>query len=475
MENKIRSKYIQDLVNEKENLKKKMDEMTSESLKDIVGEEVNKNLRKLMTESDDDEDSYSEEEVDDPTQADDDATDDNMSTDTDDADSDADAGDTDAADTDTADDTEADGDEADDDADVWDSLEQYKDADGEFDLRGMDNDSVVKVLKLISKDDANGVRVYKNPTDDTLVLSDDDSDKQYVIDLGDGDEADEADVDVTEESCGSKDADINEDLGYTDNYQGGDAMTNSSNNEPADPKTTYSMDDGVPTGTEKPYGKAGDRMEPFDSKVNEEDEGDDFEIEIADDDNGDDNVEEATNVGGFAAQNSTAKSHVPNSDGRFARNQSKGGEYSGTTKPRYTNESVMKIMKKANTIFNDNKQLKNIVSELRDKINEAIVINYNMGRVIKLLTENSTSKEEKLGIIKRFDNVRTLQESKDVYTKVDAELKDPNRIAKINNVISKQLAEAKTTEKTPLSETTLYQSDDLRETLSFMSRLDAVE
>lgn len=63
-------------------------------------------------------------------------------------------------------------------------------------------------------------------------------------------------------------------------------------------------------------------MDPFEENVNESDE---FEIELDDD-----NVEEATNVGGFANQNSTAKSHVPNSNGRAARNQSKGGEYTST-------------------------------------------------------------------------------------------------------------------------------------------------
>lgn len=53
------------------------------------------------------------------------------------------------------------------------------------------------------------------------------------------------------------------------------------------------------------------------------------------------------------------------------------------------------IKRQANQIFAENKQLKGIVEELKNKINEAIVANYNLSRIIKLVTENSTSKEEK--------------------------------------------------------------------------------
>lgn len=469
--NKIRSEYIRNIVKEKDDLKKKLDEMANDSLKDIIGEEVNKKLRNIISESD--EDSYTEEEVDSPD------TDDNS---TDNAENEPetvatdDSAETDTDNTETFDDDTTDAEDSestDTDDDIMNDIEKYKDADGEFDLRGMDNDQVVKVLKLISKDDNNGIRVYKDPSNDTIVLNDDDTEKQYVIDLDDSDEGDEdVDIDVTEEGCERCKKGMNEELGYTDNYQGETAMSVDSNSEPASSSDTYSMDAGVPTGTEKPYGKnSKGKMTPFTDSVNEEDEYD-FEIETDDDDN--EPVEEATNVGGFAAQNSTAKSHVPNSDGRSARNKSKGGEYSGTQTPRYTNEQLNRIMKKANKIFTENKELKGIVSELKNQINEAIVINYNMGRVIKLVTENSTSKEEKLNIIEQFDKVRTLQEAKDTFAKIDAELKNPTRIAKINNAIDKQLSES-VNGKPTVEDNSMYRSDDLKQTLSFMARLNTIK
>ena len=229
--NEIRSKYIQDLIKEKDDFKKKLNEMASESLKDVLSEEVNKELRKLIAEADEDDDSYTEEEINEPEQTEEPTDSEKMDTDDETADNgEPEVGDADLEVTDNVADNEEGSEESDD--DVWNELEQYKDEDGEFDLRGMDKDSVVKVLKLISQDDVNGVRVYKNPTDDTIVLSDDETEKQYVIDI-DG-TSDDATVDVTEEGCQEQCNNVNEELGYTTDYQKKTAMTTPSNNEPAD-------------------------------------------------------------------------------------------------------------------------------------------------------------------------------------------------------------------------------------------------
>lgn len=475
MKNKIRSEYIKNVLDEKDALQKKLNEMASTSLKDKLGESINESLRKLIMEADDDENSYEEEEVDDPV----------TSTETSSENGEEGEGNEENADAETEEpsidsleepsEESGEGEESTDD-DIFGELEKYKDDAGEFDLRGMDSNDVVKVLKAVSTNVDNNVRLFKSE-DGTMILSDDETDRQYVLNPdasqedGEGEETEfevELDDTPTNEGCGTNENEeaVNEELGYTTNYQKETAMTTPSNNEPADSKETYSMDDGVPTGTEKPYGKGGDNMDPFDNKVNE---GDEIEVELEDEP-----VEEATNVGGFAAQNSTAKSHVPNSDGRSARNQSKGGEYTSTQKPRYTNEQLEKIMKKANAIFEENKQLKGVIKELQGSIEEAIVMNYNMGRVVQLMTENTTNKEEKLDIIRKFNDVRTIDEAKDIYNKINAELKNPNRLAVVSNVINQQLSENKQN-KQSVVETQIYQSEDLSDTMSFMARLDKIK
>lgn len=474
MKNKIRSEYIKNVLDEQDALDKKLKEMASTSLKEKLGESINESFRQLLMEADDDENSYDEEEVDDPVATPEENSEEGKE-DNPEAESGEDIENTEEDETaiddiDTP--SEESGEETED--DIFKGLEKYKDETGEFDLRGMNGDDVVKVLKAVSTNSDNTIRLFKSD-DGTMILSDNETNRQYAInpDAASEDGENEFEIELdgdgeTNESCeteGCEDT-VNEDTGYTTNYQKQTAMTTPSNNEPANSNETYSMDDGVPTGTEKPYGKGGNNMDPFDEKVNE---GDEVEIELDDEP-----VAEATNVGGFAAQNSTAKSHVPNSDGRSARNQSKGGEYTSTQKPRYTNEHLEKIMKKANTIFEENKELKGIITTLQSQISEAILMNYNMGRVIQLMTENTTNKEEKLNIIHKFDSVRTIDEAKEVYTKMDAELKNPNRMAIVSNAINQQLSESKT-QKQSVVETQIYQSEDLNETMSFMDRLDRIK
>lgn len=475
MKNKIRSEYIKNVLDEKDALQKKLNEMASTSLKDKLGESINESLRKLIMEADDDENSYEEEEVDDPVTSIETSSESSEEGEGSKEDADAETEEPSIDNLEEPSEESGEGKENTDD-DIFGELEKYKDDAGEFDLRGMDSNDVVKVLKAVSTNVDNNVRLFKSE-DGTMILSDDETDRQYVLnpdasqENGEGEETEfevELDDTPTNEGCGTNENEeaVNEELGYTTNYQKETAMTTPSNNEPADSKETYSMDDGVPTGTEKPYGKGGNNMDPFDNKVNE---GDEIEVELEDEP-----VEEATNVGGFAMQNSTTKSHVPNSDGRSARNQSKGGEYTSTQKPRYTNEQLEKIMKKANAIFEENKQLKGVIKELQGSIEEAIVMNYNMGRVVQLMAENTTNKEEKLDIIRKFNDVRTIDEAKDIYNKINAELKNPNRLAVVSNVINQQLSENKQN-KQSVVETQIYQSEDLSDTMSFMARLDKIK
>jgi hypothetical protein len=97
-------------------------------------------------------------------------------------------------------------------------------------------------------------------------------------------------------------------------------------------------------------------------------------------------------------------------------------------------------------------------------------VNSSLGNIIKLVTENSTTLEEKKNIIKRFDRVKTINEGKALYNTISEELK---KSTKVNNTsetkLDNQLAESK---KTQLVETTMYQSADLSATLSLMERLN---
>ena len=237
-------------------------------------------------------------------------------------------------------------------------------------------------------------------------------------------------------------------VGYTDNYQKKDVMTNDGTKEPG--KKVNSWDAGVPKTAKKPWAGKGDTA-PF--TENEEVE---------------ETMEEATNVGGFVQQNSTSKSHVPNSSGRKARNMSKGGnKVNGTADPRYssaTNES--KMMRKVDKILKENEQLKGALNKFKSVLEEAAVTNVNLGQIIKLISENSTTKDEKQEIIARFGKeAKTVEQSRNLYESISRELKKNNTI----NINEEKQFTANNSKM--INETQIYKSQDIMESLDLMHRL----
>ena len=448
--NKIRSEYIRNLMTDKENLEKELNETTKETLKSIIDEGVSDKFKKLLSEAED-EDSFEEEDVDTEVVDDETEADQESEVETDDVENSEDEENVEDAETVETDDVE--GSEDADSEDVWNDLEQYKNEDGEFDLTGMDNDNVIKVLQVMKPDDA--VRVVKNDNG-SVTLTDDETEKEYVIDI-DGSFGDGSETEMDS-------FDMDESLGYTDNYQNKTAMTTPSNNEPADSKNTYSMDGGVPTGTEKPFAGKG-TMKPFDN-VTEELE---FEVE-ADDEDGEE-VDEATTVANGSQANGVVKTHGTNNTTRpIARNGSVAGEKKkSTSDARYSEAKMENIMRKANAIFNENKQLKEIAKQITEKLSEATVINHSLGKIIKLVTENTTTRDEKINIVKRFNNVKNVNESTNLYNTISEELKSNKKSISVDNS-NIQLAESKT--KDNIVETSIYQSDDLSETLSLINRME---
>jgi hypothetical protein len=98
-------------------------------------------------------------------------------------------------------------------------------------------------------------------------------------------------------------------------------------------------------------------------------------------------------------------------------------------KPLYDNAKFL-------TRESENKELKNEVQQLREKneeyrkalnifrekLNEVAVFNSNLAYATRLFTENSTTKKEKINILRRFDSVESLKESKSLYKTLKEEL-----------------------------------------------------
>ena len=102
--------------------------------------------------------------------------------------------------------------------------------------------------------------------------------------------------------------------------------------------------------------------------------------------------------------------------------------------------------------------------QFKSTLEEAAVTNVNLGNIIKLVMENSTSMDEKKEIISRFGNeAKTVENSKALYESISNELK---KKSKMNIDEEKEFAV-----KEKINETQIYRSNDMLNSLDLMHRI----
>lgn len=69
-----------------------------------------------------------------------------------------------------------------------------------------------------------------------------------------------------------------------------------------------------------------------------------------------------------------------------------------------------------------NNEYRKALNIFRNKLNEVAVFNSNLAYATRLFTEHSTSKQEKINILRRFDGVENIKESKNLYKVIKDEL-----------------------------------------------------
>jgi hypothetical protein len=75
-----------------------------------------------------------------------------------------------------------------------------------------------------------------------------------------------------------------------------------------------------------------------------------------------------------------------------------------------------------NLLREKNEEYKKALDLFRTKLNEVATFNSNLAYATRLFTEHSTTKQEKINILRRFDNVESLKESKNLYRTIKNEL-----------------------------------------------------
>lgn len=86
-------------------------------------------------------------------------------------------------------------------------------------------------------------------------------------------------------------------------------------------------------------------------------------------------------------------------------------------------EKTTKLISENKVLTEDLAQHKTVLRQLREALDTVGMMNTNLAHVNSLFTKYATTSDEKAEIIKRFDSVETLKESKTLYKTISGELK----------------------------------------------------
>ena len=90
------------------------------------------------------------------------------------------------------------------------------------------------------------------------------------------------------------------------------------------------------------------------------------------------------------------------------------------------NTAIKENQKELQVLREKNEEYRKALNVFRNKLNEVAVFNSNLAYATRLFTEHTTTKQEKINILRRFDSVETIKESKNLYQSVKQELSGNN-------------------------------------------------
>ena len=118
-----------------------------------------------------------------------------------------------------------------------------------------------------------------------------------------------------------------------------------------------------------------------------------------------------------------------------------------------------------------NEEYRKALNVFREKLNEVAIFNSNLAYATRLFTEHSTTKKEKINILRRFDNVDTLKESKTLYKSIKDELSKVETKSINESVGSKLNKTVSTGSSTTLIETKTYENPQLLRMKDLINKL----
>ena len=124
-----------------------------------------------------------------------------------------------------------------------------------------------------------------------------------------------------------------------------------------------------------------------------------------------------------------------------------------------------------NMLREKNEEYRKALNVFREKLNEVAIFNSNLAYATRLFTEHSTTKKEKINILRRFDDVETLKESKSLYKSIKEELGTTDTKSINESVGNKLNKTVSTGSSTTLIESKTYENPQFLRMKDLMGKL----
>ena len=285
-----------------------------------------------------------------------------------------------------------------------------------LDLTGASDDEILKVFKAMGEED--GIIVSQDGDD--VTLKDEEADVEYKIQMESEEKMEEMDEEVEEEMYEGDMEDEMDEVVYEIEMDEEDDMEEGYKEEEMAEGQGY--DDREDEREGMKHGKIADKE--LDS---EKARRDDAEFETRESEMSEEEMEETSRSNASLRKYPNAKTANPNVK-----------DYaSDRLRPAVReNESEKELQQ----LREKNEEYRKALNIFKEKLNEVAVFNSNLAYATRLFTENTTTKQEKINILRRFDSVETLKESKNLYKtlKEDFDGKEANTISEsVSDKVSK--------------------------------------
>jgi hypothetical protein len=335
-------------------------------------------------------------------------------------------------------------------------VDSMDDVDGMDDEIGMDDIESSEELDMTDATDDEVIAIYKKMSgDDEIEIVGDElrlnitEPGEYVVKLngaenmGDDDMEDELELEPADDMLDGEDE---EDMDIEDADEEGDGE---------DYDYEIEMDDEEESEEEE---EESDEYEAGEEEESEEEEsGEDEELE-----------ESLGYTRGYAGRQGAKKNgaaHLPKPKAESVNEAVHAKKLVSETAKKYN-----ALLTEATKLKNENNEFRAALKEFRTKLVETVVFNSNLTYVTKLFMEHSTTKSEKDSILKRFDEVSSLKESKKLYKSIANELEVRKPISEA--VENKIIKEATSGVSRQIVENTAYVDPSTKRIMDLINRVE---